>query len=98
MSRADLIRIKQNLKKDGRLLLDEISKKEPLFVDSKTAVSRLSVCLGCKYLSKLKFCKASSGCYCWMPAKVMFKVFDCPLGFWKKKNDVTKKCSTSVSG
>ena len=48
------------------------------FVPDDIAEKRYSVCLECDYF-KNKKCKL---CSCYMPAKVLFKIVECPKNYW----------------
>lgn len=43
---------------------------------------RIEVCNSCEKLTNLKTCAV---CGCFLPFKVYFKIFDCPLGKWPSK-------------
>lgn len=43
---------------------------------------RIEICESCEMMTKLKTC---GKCGCFLPVKVYFKMFDCPLGKWPSK-------------
>lgn len=43
---------------------------------------RIEVCNSCEKLTKMKTCGV---CGCFMPFKVYFKIFNCPLNKWPSK-------------
>lgn len=51
--------------------------------NSLTSEARLEICLGCDQLNQLtKQCKV---CLCYMPAKTMLAISECPLHKWGKE-------------
>jgi hypothetical protein len=56
-----------------------LTRQEPETPESK---SRMDICNDCDSLMKpVKICKE---CYCFMPAKVLIPIVECPLGKWGK--------------
>jgi len=62
------------------------------FVPDDIAEARYNVCKDCEYYgiessgNSLMFERGCEICYCYLPAKVLFKDSNCPKDFWKKEN------------
>jgi hypothetical protein len=54
-----------------------------IFLDTPTALHRLSICEVCEY-NKLGLCLQ---CGCIIKAKIYLKSSECPVKKWKKQND-----------